>query len=149
MSGRMSERHGRNGYLRGCRCDVCRTGQREYIAAQRARKRALRPVPALPAAEPETSQATSTAAAETIGPVVAAVRAELATLGDLTGHQTLAAGAVAMARILDSNGNVPTWPAAVKQLASLMATLHKEGAPKRGRLAAVQQMSASSRPGAG
>ena len=45
-----------------------------------------------------------------------------------------------MARILDSDGNVPAWPAAAKQLASLMATLHKEAAQRRGRLAAVQAM---------
>jgi hypothetical protein len=122
----MSE-HGRNGYLRGCRCDVCRAGQREYIAAQRARKRALWPVPALPPAEPS------------------AVRAELATLGDLTGSQGLAAAAIAMARILDHPGAVTTQPAAARQLASLLDTLHKRAAPQRGRLAAVQAMSNASR----
>jgi len=81
--------------------------------------------------------------------VVAAVHTELATLGDLTGHQALAAAAVALARILDSGQNVPTWPAAVKQLAALMATLHREAEPRRGRLQAVQVMSKPSRPGAG
>jgi hypothetical protein len=144
----MSENHGRNGYLHGCRCDVCRAGQREYIRAQRARKRALRPVPAPPPAEPETAEATSTAAAETVGPVVAAVRAELATLGSLVGRQGLAAAAVAMARILDHPGLGTTQPAAARQLASLLDVLHREAAPQRGRLAVVQKMAPSSRPDA-
>jgi hypothetical protein len=145
----MSEQHGRNGYLHGCRCDACRAGQREYIAAQRARKRALRPVPPPPPAERETAAASSTAAAETVGPVVAAVQAELATLGSLVGRQGLAAAAVAMARILDHPGAVTTQPAAARQLMSLLDVLHREAAPRRGRLAAVQKMSASSRPDAG
>ena len=83
------------------------------------------------------------------GPVVAAVCRDLDGLGDLTGWQYLAAAALAMARILDSGQNVPTWPAAVKQLMSVMATLHKEAEPRRGRLAEVQAMSRSSRPEAG
>jgi hypothetical protein len=46
-----------------------------------------------------------------------------------------------MARILDAHRLASTQPAAVKQLASLLEMLHREAAPKRGRLAAVQQMS--------
>jgi hypothetical protein len=140
MSGRMSERHGRNGYLRGCRCDRCRGGQRDYISAQRACKRALSPVPAPVLAEPVSVAASSNVAAETVGPLVAAVRAELAALGDLTGRPGLAAAAVAMARILDHPGAVTTQPEAARQLMSLLDVLHREAAPKRGRLAAVQAM---------
>jgi hypothetical protein len=61
-------------------------------------------------------------------------------LGDLTGFQALAAGAVAMARILDNPLWVTTQPSAVRQLASVLALLHREAAPRRGRLALVQQM---------
>jgi hypothetical protein len=46
-----------------------------------------------------------------------------------------------MARILDDHRLASTQPAAVKQLASLLEMLHREAAPKRGRLAAVQKMS--------
>ena len=73
--------------------------------------------------------------------MVAAVEAGLAALGDLTGYQALAAAAVAMGRILDSEGCVTTQPSAAKQLASLMAVLHRQAAPRPGRLALVQQMS--------
>ena len=72
--------------------------------------------------------------------MVAAVRADLAGLGDVRGWQWAAAGAVAMARILDDRRLVSTQPAAAKQLERLMGVLHREAAPKRGRLAAVQKM---------
>jgi hypothetical protein len=131
--------HGRSRYRHhGCRCEVCVESNRLYMRGLRARKRVLRPVPAVP-----------TDANATPGPVVAAVQAELDGLGDLTGSQGLAAAAIAMARILDSDGNIPTWPSAARQLSSLLDTLHKSAAPKRGRLAAVQKMSPSSRPDAG
>jgi hypothetical protein len=103
---------------------------------------------------PRTSPSASTRTSQSIGRPPSSGsgfgrrQRDLDGLGDLTGWQYLAEGAIAMARILDSDGNIPTMPAAAKQLASLMATLHKEAAPKRGRLSAVQKMSAS-RPDAG
>jgi hypothetical protein len=97
----------------------------------RARKRGLTPVPV-----DETPTV-----ADAAGLVVAAVQADLAALGDLTGFQALAAGAVAMGRILDNPRWVTTQPSAAKQLASLMAVLHRAAGPqRRGRLAVVQQM---------
>jgi hypothetical protein len=77
------------------------------------------------------------------------VRADLESMGDLSGLQAFAAAAVAMARILDHPGAVTTQPAACRQLMSVMDALRKSVEPKRGRLAAVQKMSASSRPDAG
>jgi hypothetical protein len=104
-----------------------------YMRDLRARKRGLTPMPA---------DETTPTVAEAAGPVVAAVRADIAALGDLTGNQALAAAAVAMARILDSDGNVPTMPSAAKQLASLLGLLHRQAAtPRRSRLAVVQEMS--------
>jgi hypothetical protein len=123
--------HGRGRYRRhGCRCDVCKAANKLYMRQLRAHHRGLTPVPA-----DETPTV-----AEAAGPVVAAVQADLATLGDLTGYRALAAAAVAMARILDSDGNVPTMPAAAKQLASLLDTLRRAAAPRPGRLALVQAM---------
>jgi hypothetical protein len=78
---------------------------------------------------------------------VAAVRADIAGLGELRGYQWAAAAAVAMARILDSGGNVPTWPSAAKQLASLLATLHQNAVPRRSRLGVISKM--VERPDAG
>jgi hypothetical protein len=124
--------HGRTRYRRhGCRCDVCKEANKVYMRELRARHRGLT---ALPADEtPPTGDAAD-------GPAVAAVRADLAALGDLTGCQALAAAAVAMARILDDRRLVTTQPSAAKQLASLMAVLHRQAAPRSGRLALVQAM---------
>jgi hypothetical protein len=124
--------HGRSRYRHhGCRCEVCVGANRAYMREHRARKRGLTPVPSL-LAEPVS--------AETEGPAVAAVRADVAGLGELRGYQYLVEGALAMARILDDHRLASTQPAAVKQLASLLGMLHREAAPKRGRLAAVQAM---------
>ena len=135
----VAQRHGHSaGYKVGC--ELCRAEAASKKRQQRARTRALQPVP--PAVDnPDMPVA--------VGPVVAAVEADIAGLGDVAaGFRVLAAAAVAMARILDSGRNVPTWPAAAKQLGSLMDTLRREAAPRRGRLAAVQAMSRSSRPAA-
>jgi hypothetical protein len=146
----MAVEHGRGGYQRGCRCDVCRAGQRDYVAAQRARRRGLQPVQIVNHPDLANQDHGTDLPAAEVGPVVAAVRRDLDRLGDLTGWEYLAAAAVPMARILDSGENVPTWPAAAKQLASLMDTLHKEATPKYGRLAEIQAMSAHPpRPDAG
>jgi hypothetical protein len=131
--------HGWQRSYGGCRCDVCREGVRVRTAERRASRRGLTPVPPAPSNRQYV--------ADSPGPCVAAVRRDLDGLGDLAGWEYLAAGALAMARILDSGGNVPTWPAAAKQLMASMAALHKEAAPKRGWLAEVQKM--SSRPDAG
>ena len=72
--------------------------------------------------------------------MVAAVQADIAALGDLTGYRTLAAAAVAMGRILDDPRQVTTQPSAAKQLASLLAVLQRQAAPRTGRLALVQAM---------
>jgi len=48
--------------------------------------------------------------------VVAAVLADLKGLGDLAGWQALAAGAIAMARILDDHRLASTQPAAVQAM---------------------------------
>jgi hypothetical protein len=124
---------------------VCVEACRVYMREHRARKRGLTPVPPI-GADPQTAM--TPVQDWTPGPVVAAVQADLHRLGDLTGWQALAAGAVAMARILDDHRLASTQPAAVKQLASLLEMLHREAAPKRGRLAAMQKMAASSRPDA-
>jgi hypothetical protein len=101
------------------------------MAERTARKRGLTPVPA--------ADGTPTVA-DAPGPVQAAVRADLASLGDLTGNQALAAAALAMSRILDDPRQVTTQPSAVRQLMALLAALRREVAPKPGRLRVVQEM---------
>ena len=123
--------HGRSRYRHhGCRCATCVEANKLYMRELRARKRGLTPAPA-----DETPTV-----AEAAGPVVAAVRADIAALGDLTGYRALAAAAVAMGRILDDPRQVTTQPSAAKQLASLLAVLHRQATPRPGRLALVQAM---------
>lgn len=127
-------------------------GPQQAKRAQRARKRGLTPVPTVPngtSAAADVRQDVGTVPNGTPGPVVAAVLADLKGLGDLAGWQALAAGAIAMARILDDHRLASTQPAAVKQLQSVMSMLHREAAPRRGRLAAVQAMITPSRADAG
>ena len=136
-----SRRHGHSyGYKRGC--DLCRTEAAQAKRELRARKRGLRPVPDANASEAvaDVRQDVAPEANASPGPVVAAVRAELDALGDLTGWQGVAAAAVAMARILDHPNLATTQPSAAKVLASLLWTLRQNAVPRRGRLAVVEAM---------
>ena len=122
--------HGRSRYRHhGCRCATCIEANKLYMRDLRARQRGLTPVP--PGESP---------LAAAPGRVVAAVQADLETFGDLTGNQALAAGALAMARILDDPRQVTTQPSAVRQLVSLLEVLRRSVAPRPGRLAVVQDM---------
>jgi hypothetical protein len=147
----MADEHGWQAYNRGCRCAVCREGVRVRVAQRRAQRRGLTPVPSLPA---EPNPMDTVVGGDVLngraepgqkrlepGPCVLAVRADLESLGDLTGHQVLAACATALARVLDSGQNLPSWPSAVKQLTAVMDMLHAQAAPRPGRLAAVQKLS--------
>ena len=84
------------------------------------------------------------AAANKPGPVVAAVETELAGLNH--GQPGLAAAAVSMALILDNELAISSQPAAARQLTGILSELHKHGAARPGRLAAVK--TAVSRSGA-
>lgn len=127
--------HNRNTYQReGCRCEVCTSAQREYVAAQRERRR-LRVAAAMPVDEP----ADSPESGNSPGRVESGVLAELELLG-VRGRPGLAAGAVSMARILDNPLAVGSQPAACRQLMALLGELHKCAVPRHGRLAAVQKM---------
>jgi len=154
----MSEQHGRNGYERGCRCDTCRRAQRERIAAQRARRRGLAPVPEVRQSDApdEPAQVSgnrapvenfSPVANATPGPCEVATAAELESLPAAESHQALAAAALCMARILDNRLWVTTQPSVCRQLSSLMLTIRKASAAPRGRLAAISKM--ATRPDAG
>jgi len=101
---------------------------------QQGRRAKLRAVPSLPSEPPSTA-------------VEDAVRRQLNTLPGATDRPGLAAGALAMARILDNPLAVPQQPAAAGQLFSILATLGK-GSHRRGQLAVVKAMTASTdRPG--
>jgi hypothetical protein len=120
----------------------------------RARKRGLVAAPEVQVPQRRVSVVKPPAAAAPAEPpasgaCVAAVRADIAGVGELRGYQSFAAAAVAMGRILDDHRLATTAPSAAEQLASLLNMLNKSAAPKRGRLAVVQDMAPSSRPDAG
>ena len=120
------------GYLAGC--EACRRAARLYKRELRARKRGLAPVPDI------TEEAMSGAEESSReGAVVAAVRADLARLGEVS-SQALAAVALVLACDLDNAGLGTSHAALARQLAAVLETLRKSAAPKRGRLAVVQQM---------
>jgi hypothetical protein len=136
---KLMAKHGtRSRYLADCRCAECKEAQRLYQQRYRERKangltRPLSPVVVaeLPPAELQPAGP---------GPVEVAVESELGGLPAAQVRPSLAAIALAMARILD--GRVPTpKPAAAKALVSALDALHKSSAQgRRGNLALVKEM---------
>ena len=136
----MSKHGTRSRYLADCRCNECKEAQRVYQRRYRERKAngLTRPCVAVQAPEPEAG-----APNVTPGPVEQAVESELGGLAAAQLRPSLAAVALAMARILD--GRVPTpKPAAAKALVSEMDTLHKSAQGRRGNLALVKSMTTNS-----
>jgi hypothetical protein len=120
--------HDRNAYILGCRCATCTAANKEYQIAYRRRSRMKRKV---------------TAGVEDSGPgrVEAAVQLEVDQLGVAEQRPGLVAAALAMARILDTEGAVTSQPAACRQLMVALAELHRVPVSRRGRLAVVQKLS--------
>lgn len=130
--------HNRARYQRGCRCNVCCLAEATY---QKRRRHgiagAVAPIPG-----------GGVVAEQGPGRNERAVRAELDGLGD-HGRPGLAEGVITVSRVLDNPVCVAQHPSAARVLARLLDELRKNrGAPARGRLAAVRQMSARS-PDAG
>jgi hypothetical protein len=136
--------HGtRQRYGAGCRCDECKAAQRAYQRNYRERRAngetRPRSAPVVVAELPPVEVVTLSPP----GPVELAVEAELHGLPAAQTRPTLAAVALAMARILD--GRVPTpKPAAAKALVSAMDALHKGSTQRRGNLALVKSMTKNS-----
>ena len=109
-------------YSQGCRCADCTEAHRLRAIDYRARKEESEPEPTSP------------------GQVEKAVQAEIGGLA--VSRPSLAAIALAMARILDNPRAKSTQPPAAKVLVSVMDTLHKGSAQgRRGNLAVVRAMS--------
>jgi hypothetical protein len=135
------------GYQRGC--DLCRRASREDKRALRARHRGIDPEPEPPESEPPALTVVKPVEPDDSPPplervpgrVEAAVQADLDGLGISVGSNALAAAALQMGRILDDRRLATTQPSAARQLERFMAVLRREATPRRGRLAAVQDMS--------
>ena len=127
----MAVRHGYKAYAAGCRCDQCKEAHRVYQRRYRERK-------AAGLTQPVAMVQLPTGGNPTVGPVESAVELEVSGLA-ADARPTLAAVALAMAKILD--GQVPTpKPPAAKVLVSVMDALHKSPQGRRGHLASVKAM---------
>jgi hypothetical protein len=125
--GQQMANHGSSRYAKGCRCAECTEAHRLRAVDYRTRKEESEPLPAQTAP----------------GQVETAVEAEIGGLA--VSRPSLAAIAVAMARILDNPRAKSTQPQAAKVLVSVLDTLHKGSAQgRRGSLALVKSMTTSS-----
>lgn len=118
----MSTDHGLRGYRNsGCRCDICLDAHAQYQRQYRARRKkskgdvhaetvAYRPV-------------------GVVGAVEIAVEAELATLSSAALKPSLAAAAIAMAKILDDPTLATSHPSSARQLNLAMAALRASARP--------------------
>ena len=108
-------------YSQGCRCADCTEAHRLRAIDYRTRKEESEPEPTAP------------------GQVEKAVQAEIGGLA--VSRPSLAAIALAMARISDNPRTKSTQPPAAKVLASVLDTLHKGSAQtRRGNLTLVKSM---------
>jgi hypothetical protein len=126
------EVHDRARYRRGCRCGACRAANRLYQRERRAGSGDAN-------ASPAVSSAVSGAVTPAVSAVSDAVTAELTMLGPHT-RPGLAAGALAMARILDDPCAVPQHPAAAGRLFAVLEELHVHAPRRAGKLAAVRRL---------
>jgi hypothetical protein len=107
-------------YSQGCRCADCTEAHRQRAIDYRTRKEESEPEPTSP------------------GQVEKAVQAEIGGLA--VSRPSLAAIALAMARILDNPRAKSSQPPAAKVLAAVMDTLHESTPDRRGNLALVKSM---------
>jgi hypothetical protein len=134
-------KHGtRSRYLADCRCNECKNAQRLYQRRYRERKANGLTRPCVAVQAPEAEQVVHHVPP---GPVELAVESELRDLVAAQLRPSLAAVALAMARILD--GRVPTpKPAAAKVLVTVLDALRKSAQGRRGNLAVVKSMTKKS-----
>lgn len=132
--------HGRRGYRQGCRCDQCRSAEREYQQELKRRKTE-------PDVAPGHGQGNAglaflpggSVAAESVGPRVAAFRRAMESLnGDKV--PDLVAAAESLCEVLDNPRALSTRPAAAAKFAELMGQIRKSGDEKKSKLASIRSM---------
>lgn len=145
----MGDVHNRTRYLAGCRCDTCKKAQSEYRRDLRRRKNAEKagvPAPqsgSLSAVPPPRSDPPDAPAAPDEDSVEAQVRREIEGFATAEEKPGRVAMAIALARLLDNPAAYAQHSAAVARLNETMAILERGGRKKRGKLAAVKEMTAS------
>ena len=135
----MADVHNRTRYLAGCRCEVCKAAQSKYRRDRRQKGNAEKVAPRVIASVPDLPAPPAPGGE---GSVLDAVNEELGKLTTTAERPGLAAAARAMARVLDSPEALPQHPSAAGKLAELLAVLGKGGRQRKGKLAAVREMTA-------
>lgn len=134
----MGDVHNRTRYLAGCRCDECKAAQSKYRKERRQKENAEKAAPRVMVSVPDLP---TSPASESFS-VLDAVNEELSNLSTTAERPGLAAAARAMAMVLDSPAALPQHPSAAGKLAELLETLGKNGRQRKGKLAAVREMTA-------
>jgi hypothetical protein len=129
----------------GTACDACKKANNDYFKRRNQQKNAekLGIVTQLPAIKDKSSDNPPVGLTAGPGANEAAVLQELAGLPNAQTRPSLAQGALTMARILDNPLTVAQQTQALRQLRETMAELRK-GSERKGRLAAVRQMTQTS-----
>ena len=138
----MAGQHGsRTKYNSGCRCDDCKKASRDYDKLRRLAKAAdVKPsqiVTRLPVATAPGEDST--------GRVEAGVLAEIGALSTADSRTGLVEIAIALARVLDSPLAIAQHPSAAHRLSETLDKLRKGAETRTGRLAAVRQMTRTSK----
>ena len=138
--------HGRRGYKQGCRCDQCKSAEREYQQDLRRRKAEASPGDATSGVTPglalvqdlRTSQVEVSSGFAAEDSAVAGLRIELERMNALDG--ALVGAAFALARVLDDPKATTAKAAAAGKLSDLLEQLRKSGEVKKSKLASVRAM---------
>jgi hypothetical protein len=133
--------HGLDRYRSGCRCEVCKQANRDYMRTYRAERRGL----GGPPPQPDSSDASVTvlpapALVEDVvpGPNEQAVLDEIASLSAATRRPSSVQSALTLARGLDNVKLSTQHAAMVRQKEAVMETLRNASAgDRRGRLSVV------------
>lgn len=106
--------HDRKRYSQGCRCELCTSAHCVHLREYRARRKAK--VAAAMAEDRNDRNDEDVTAVTSSGRVVAAVEAELASLGAAEARPGLAAACVTLARLLDNDSAHGQWASATRAL---------------------------------
>jgi hypothetical protein len=128
----------RTRYLSGCRCVECKRVQSAYLKAYRARRKQAGGKPKQ--LTPVSMLSPKRTAPDPVGPVEAGALAELEVLTTAAKRPGLAAGALAMARLMDSPTNTAQWPAAQARLQAALSELRKGADSRTSWLTSVRAM---------
>ena len=136
----MAVQHGtRTKYNAGCRCDACKQANSDYNRTRGQSKRAAKHGPGTVTKLPTATPVAVLAEPEP-GRVEAGVMNEIGSLSTADSRQGLVEIAIALARVLDSPLAIAQHASAAHRLSETLDKLRKGADSRKGRLAAVRQM---------